>query len=613
MGHYKSNVRDLEFNLFELFEVQRRLGTGAFELSDEDSARGVLTELNTLATGPLADSFEESDRNPAVFDPATHSVTLPEAFKKSYQQVVDGEWWRLGLPDELGGYGIPPSVQWAAAELMLGANPAVFMYMAGPNFATILWNNGTEQQRRWAELMIERGWGATMVLTEPDAGSDVGAGRTKAVEQDDGSWHIDGVKRFITSADQDMTENIMHLVLARPEGPDVESKPGTKGLSLFLVPKFHFDGDDGEPGERNGAFVTNVEHKMGLNASATCELTFGQHGTPAKGWLLGEVHDGIAQMFQVIEYARMMVGTKAIGTLSTGYLNALEYAKERVQSADMPRSTDKTAPRVTITHHPDVRRILMLQKCYAEGLRAIYTYTATYQDEIAQGKAAGTDVSLFEQVNDLLLPIVKGVGSERASEMLTQSLQTLGGSGYLQDYPIEQYIRDAKIDSLYEGTTAIQGQDFFFRKIVKNNGAALGHVAEQVQRTLEADGDDRLKEERQLVAQALDDAQGMLGAMIEYATSAQEDVNNVYKVGQHAVSLLMSMGDLLIGWLLLRQAELALTALDAGTTAKDESFYQGKLGAARFFAKNVLPELSARRAVVEAADNSLMELDESSF
>lgn len=613
MGHYKSNVRDLEFNLFELFEVQRQLGTGAFEQSDEDTARGVLTELNTVATGPLADSFEESDRNPAVFDPKTSSVTLPEAFKKSYRQIIDGEWYRLSLPDELGGFGTPPSVVWAAAELMLGSNPAIYMYMAGPSFATILWHNGTEDQQRWARLMIERGWGATMVLTEPDAGSDVGAGRAKAYKQEDGSWHLDGVKRFITSGDQDMTENIMHLVLARPEGPDIEDKPGTKGLSLFLVPKYHFDGQTGEPGERNGAYVTNVEHKMGLNASATCELTFGQHDTPAKGWLLGEVHNGIAQMFQVIEYARMMVGTKAIGTLSTGYRNALEYAKERVQSSDLTRAADKTAPRVTVTNHPDVRRILMLQKAYSEGLRAVYLYTATYQDRIAQGKAAGEDVELAEQVNDLLLPIVKGVGSERAYEMLTLSLQTLGGSGYLQDYPIEQYIRDAKIDSLYEGTTAIQAQDFFFRKIVKNNGAALGHVAEQIQRSLEADGDDRLKEERAALSQALQDTQSMLGTLIEYATSAQEDVANVYKVGQHAVTLLMSTGDLLIGWLLLRQAETAQAALDAGASAKDEPFYQGKLGVARFFAKNVLPELSSRRQVIENADNALMELDESAF
>ncbi|GAA4610979.1 acyl-CoA dehydrogenase [Saccharopolyspora hordei] len=614
MGHYKSNVRDLEFNLFELFKVQERLGKGAFEQSDEDTVRGVLTELNELATGPLAESFVEGDRNPATFDPATHSVTLPEGFKKSYQQVMDGEWWRLSLPDELGGYGTPPSVIWAAAELMLGANPAIYMYMAGPNFATILWRNGTEEQRRWAEIMIERGWGATMVLTEPDAGSDVGAGRTKAVKQEDGSWHLEGVKRFITSADQDMTENIMHLVLARPEGPDVEPKPGTKGLSLFLVPKYHFDTNTGELGERNGAFVTNVEHKMGLNASATCELTFGQHGVPAKGWLLGEVHDGIAQMFQVIEYARMMVGTKAIGTLSTGYLNALEYAKERVQGADLTQATDKTAPRVTITHHPDVRRLLMLQKAYAEGLRSVYLYTAQWQDQVTQGQHEGTDFSKAEQINDLLLPIVKGVGSERAYEMLTLSLQTLGGSGFLQDYPIEQYIRDSKIDSLYEGTTAIQAQDFFFRKIVRNNGAAIGHVAAEIQATLEAEGaDERLKEERALVGRALQDAQGMLGTMIEFLTSSQEDVKNVYKVGQHAVTLLMSMGDLLIGWLLLRQAEIALAALDAGASAKDQSFYQGKVAAARFFAKNVLPELTARRKIIEAADLSLMEVDEAAF
>ncbi|GAA0506967.1 acyl-CoA dehydrogenase [Saccharopolyspora subtropica] len=614
MGHYKSNVRDLEFNLFEVFKVQNQLGRGAFEQSDEDTVRGVLAELNELATGPLAESFVEGDRNPAQFDPATHSVTLPEAIKKSYRQIVDGEWWRLSLPDELGGYGTPPSVVWAAAELVLGANPPIYLYMAGPSFATILWRNGTEEQRRWAKLMIERGWGATMVLTEPDAGSDVGAGRTRAIKQEDGSWHLDGVKRFITSADQDLTENIMHLVLARPEGPGVESKPGTKGLSLFLVPKFLFDTDTGELGERNGAFVTNVEHKMGLNASATCELTFGQHGIPAKGWLLGEVHDGIAQMFQVIEYARMMVGTKAIATLSTGYLNALDYAKERVQGADLTNAADKTAPRVTITHHPDVRRILMLQKAYVEGLRAVYLYTASFQDQVAQAQHSGEDFSKAEQINDLLLPIVKGVGSERAYEMLTLSLQTLGGSGYLQDYPIEQYIRDAKIDSLYEGTTAIQAQDFFFRKIVRNNGAALGHVAAEIQATLEAEGaDERLKEERALVGRALQDAQGMLGTMIEFLTSSQEDAKNIYKVGQHAVTLLMSMGDLLIGWLLLRQAEVALAALDRGASAKDQPFYQGKVAAARFFAKNVLPELTARRTIIEAADNSLMELDESVF
>ncbi|WP_214367912.1 acyl-CoA dehydrogenase [Pseudonocardia sp. H11422] len=614
MGHFRSNLRDLEFNLFEVFGVQERMGAAPFEGMDVETARGVLKELNTVATGPLAESFADADRNPPVFDPVTHSVTLPQSLKDAYQVLWDGEWWRLGLPNELGGYGIPPSVQWAAAELILGSNPAAFMYMAGPNFASVVHRNGTDEQKRWAEIMIDRAWGATMVLTEPDAGSDVGAGRTKAIQQADGTWHIEGVKRFITSAEQDMTENILHLVLARPEGPGLDPRPGTKGLSLFLVPKFHFDPETGEPGERNGAFVTGVEHKMGLKASTTCELTFGQHGTPAVGWLLGDVHDGIAQMFEVIEYARMMVGTKAIGTLSAGYLTALEYAKERVQGADLPKMLDKTAPRVTITHHPDVRRILMLQKAYAEGLRAVYTYTATFQDEIRLGHAAGTDVSLAESVNDLLLPIVKGVGSERATEMLLLSLQTLGGSGYLQDYPIEQYIRDAKIDSLYEGTTAIQSLDFLFRKIVRNNGRALTHVAGEIQAFLDAEsGNGRLKEERALLATALADVQGILGSLTGYLMASTEDPTSMYKVGQHTVRLLMAVGDLLIGWLLLRQAEVALTALGGEVSAKDQAFYEGKVGAARFFAKTVLPQLTAQRAIVETADNALMDLPEAAF
>ncbi|WP_432848908.1 acyl-CoA dehydrogenase [Amycolatopsis sp. CA-161197] len=614
MGHYKSNVRDLEFNLFEVLGVQDRLGKGVLAESDEETARGVLSELNKLATGPLAESYADADRNPPVYDPKTFSVKIPESFKKSYKQLLDGEWWRLGLTNDLGGFGLPPTVQWAASELILGANAPLFMYMAGPNFAMIVNNNGTEEQKRWAQLMIDRQWGATMVLTEPDAGSDVGAGRTKAVKQEDGSWHIDGVKRFITSAEHDMSENIMHLVLARPEGPGIETKPGTKGLSLFLVPKFHFDSQTGELGERNGAFVTNVEHKMGIKASTTCELTFGQHGTPAKGWLLGEVHNGIAQMFQVIEYARMMVGTKAIATLSTGYLNARDYAKERVQGADLPNMLNKTAPRVTITHHPDVRRSLMLQKAYAEGLRAVYLYTASFQDQLWTQDGDEAALKLAHGINDLLLPVVKGVGSERATEQLVQSLQTLGGSGFLQDYPIEQYIRDAKIDSLYEGTTAIQSLDFFFRKIVRDKGQALAFLAGEITKFIESEaGNGRLKNERALLKQALEDSQGMLGAMIGYLTASQEDAQSINKVGQHTVRLLMSMGDLLVGWQLLKQAEVAIAKLDAGAAAKDVPFYEGKVAVASFFAKSVLPELSSRRTIVEGADNALMELDEAAF
>ncbi|MBS9375320.1 acyl-CoA dehydrogenase [Rhodococcus sp. B50] len=611
MGHYKSNLRDLEFNLFEFLKIQKVLEAGKFGDLDEDTARGILAEVKALTEGPAAEAFADTDRNPPVFDPETHSVSIPEGFKKSFRAWWDAGYWSMGIPEEIGGTESPQALLWAVNEMMLGAQPAAFMYAAGPGFAGVLYKNGTDEQKKWAATCVERGWGATMVLTEPDAGSDVGAGRTKAIKQDDGSWHIEGVKRFITSGDSDdLFENIFHLVLARPEG----AGPGTKGLSLFFVPKFHFDFEKNEMGERNGVFVTGVEHKMGIKASATCEVTFGGHGVPAKGWLVGEVHNGIAQMFDVIEHARMMVGTKAIATLSTGYLNALDYAKERIQGADLTQMSDKTAPRVSIMHHPDVRRSLAMQKAYSEGLRAVYLYTAAHQDDVVAEQVSGADAGLAHRINDLLLPVVKGCGSERAYQYLKDSLQTLGGSGFLQDYPIEQYIRDSKIDSLYEGTTAIQAQDFFFRKIARDRGVALAHVAGEIKKFVERDdADQRLKKERTLLATALGETQTMVATLTQHLMGAQEQPTELYKVGLGSVRFLEAFGDLMIGWLLLEHAEIALGALDAGTDAADKAFYEGKVAAASFFAKNVLPELSVARQIITDVDLDIMELDEAAF
>ncbi len=609
MSHYKSNLRDLEFNLFEVFGAEKALGQGPFQQMDIDSARDVLREVERLSVEDLAASFVDSDRNPPTFDPTTGTVTLPESFKKSYAAVMAGEWYRLTLPEHLGGFGASPSVIWAANDLMLGANPAIFMYMAGGNFAAIIDRLGTPPQKQLAQTMVDKQWGATMVLTEPDAGSDVGAGRAVAHQQADATWHIEGVKRFITSGDWDIPENIVHMVLARPDG----AGPGTKGLSLFIVPKFLCDFETGELGERNGAYVTNVEKKMGLKVSATCEVTFGDRH-PAVGYLVGEVHDGIAQMFQVIEYARMMVGTKAISTLSTGYLNALEFAKSRVQGPDLAQMTDKTAPRVTIINHPDVRLMLMRQKAWAEGMRALVLYTASVQDSIELAASAGTPDDLAIRLNDLLLPIVKGYGSEKAYELLATSLQVLGGSGYLQDYPIEQYIRDSKIDTLYEGTTSIQGMDFFFRKIVRDKGQALTKLMTDVQEMAKGDaGNGALTAEREILGKGLEDVQGMVGAMVGFLTSSAEERRNVYKVGLSTTKLLMACGDLVVGWLLMRQAEVALAALEAGASGRDKAFYEGKVTTAKWFVRAVLPELHCKRASVESTDLDLMDLDEASF
>ncbi|WP_203914129.1 acyl-CoA dehydrogenase [Rhizocola hellebori] len=560
MTHYRGNVGDLRFNLFELLGMGDLLE--GYEL-DVDTVNDMLTEVERLASGPVAESFAEVDRDPPVYDPASHSVRMPEAFKRSYRAWMDAEWWRMDMPVAAGGQGAPRMLWWALVELIQGAQAPVFMFGGGPSFAGLLHTIGTPEQRRIAEIMIDRRWAASMVLTEPDAGSDVGAGRTVAKQQDDGSWHIEGVKRFITSGEHDLEENIVHFVLARPVG----AGPGTKGLSMFVVPKYLFDAETGELKGRNGVYATNVEKKMGIKVSTTCELTLGAN-EPAVGWLVGGVHDGIAQMFKVIESARMQVGVKAIAALSTGYLNALEYAKIRVQGADLTRAADKTAPRVTIDRHPDVRRMLMLQRAYAEGLRSTYLYTASVLDRGDPG------------MNDLLLPIVKGVGSERASEMLMLSLQTLGGSGFLQDYPIEQYIRDTKIDTLYEGTTGIQGQDFFFRKIVRDNAECLNRLFAQIEQVPD-----------EAVKGALAEVRAMVDTMLAWQKAAKDQPDEIYKVGQNTTRLLMSVGDLVIGWLLARSAQIS----------------EQKVAVSKFFGETVLPELSVRRQILERTDNALME------
>ena len=608
MGHYISNVRDIEFNLFEVLNIGDVLAAGGYGDLDVDTARTMLEEAARLAEGPVADSFAAADRNPPVFDPETHTLSVPDELAKSVQAVKDAGWWRIGVAEEIGGVRTPAPLVWAIQEMLFCANPsAAFWYHPGPSLAHALFVEGNEQQKRWAALGVERGWASTMVLTEPDAGSDVGAGRAKAIPQPDGTWHIEGVKRFISGGDVgDTAENIFHLVLARPE----RAEPGTKGLSLFYVPNYLFDPDTLELGARNGVFATGLEQKMGLKSSPTCELTFGGHGVPAVGYLVGDVHNGIAQMFTVIENARMTIGVKSAGTLSTGYLNALAFAKQRVQGAQMAEMADKSAPRVTIIHHPEVRRSLMTQKAYAEGLRALYLYAAAHQNDDVAQQVSGADPSMAHRVDDLLLPLVKGVGSERAYELLTESLQLFGGSGFLQDYPIEQYIRDAKIDSLYEGTTAIQSLDLFFRKIVRDRGEALAHIADQITHTIDT-CDPVLKTQADQLRTALDHVQAITARMTSYLMAAAEQPTEINKVGLASVRYLLALGDLLIGWRLLVQATVADAALTHSTA--DDAFYRGKIATATFFAANVLPHLAVLRSIVDDLGDDIMSLPEAAF
>jgi len=591
--HYRSNLRDLEFNLFEVHKLGDYIS--AVSDMDADTARDVVREIERLAREEWAASFIEADR--ADIDLVDGEVRLPDSLKASLAALRDGGWDRVGLDVEMGGTPIPHLLFWATQELLLGANPTATFYAGGPLFARVIFEEGTDEQRDLARLMIERGWAGSMALTEPDAGSDVGAGVTRAHHIEDNTYHLEGVKRFITGGEHDATENIIHLVLARPD----VAGPGTKGLSLFIVPKYLVN-PDGSLGERNGIMATRIEHKLGLKGSTTCELTLGEN-RPAVGYLVGGVHDGIRQMFRIIEHARMTIGTKSAATLSTGYLNALEYARGRVQGPDLAEAADKTAPRVPIIRHPDVRRLLLLQKAHAEGLRALWTYAAWSKDQ-----ADLTGEERWAQRTDFLLPLVKGYSSEKAFELLAQSLQVYGGSGYTQDYPIEQYLRDAKIDSIYEGTTGIQALDLFFRKIVRDQGQTVANLSADVADFVKGGGDDdAIGEEREILGRMLDDAQAHVGVAVGHLFASRDDRSQIYKTGLHLTPLLDSMAEVVISWQLLRHAEIAASG------GGDDDFLTGKVVSAKFFVRHVAPKVAARRAAAEAEDGSLMEMAEAAF
>jgi hypothetical protein len=600
--HYRTNLRDIRFNLFEAARIEEYIGAGDYEDLDRDTVEDILREVDRLSREEFAESFEEGDRVGAKL--VDGQVVLPEPVKESLEAFYEGGWGSFLLSPQLGGVGAPPTIRWAAQELLYGANPSAYFYVSGALMAEVLARTGTEEQvERWAQGIVEHRWGATMVLTEADAGSDVGAGTTKAFHVEDDVYHLEGVKRFITSGDNDYFENIVHLVLARPEG----AGPGTKGLSMFIVPKYLLD-DDGSIGERNGVDVTNLEDKMGIKASSTCELTFGLT-KPCVGYLVGNVHDGIRQMFLVIEEARMGIGAKSMATLSTGYLNALDYAKERVQGPDLTEARDPEAPRVEIIRHPDVRRMLMEQKAHAEGMRALLYYTASVLD---RAEMHPEDERHDKRAN-LLLPLVKGYCSEKAFVLLGQSLQVLGGSGFLKDYPIEQYIRDVKIDSLYEGTTGIQALDLMFRQIARDRGETLMALAQEITETVKGGGsDDPFGHERELLGKAMEDVQNQLGVMVGNLMGAQAQPELVYRVGLHTNGLLDSLSEVVMGWLLIRHAEIAHEALE-DASGVDRPFYEGKIAAARWFAANVLPKTGARRAVAETEQGELMEMPDEAF
>lgn len=604
-NHFKSNLRDTFFNLFEFLKIQESsLGQGPFASMDESTAKESLKSIESFCREVLSLSYVDSDRIPLTLD-QEGNVTIPPSVVEAFKAYYAGDWHLLDLPEHLGGFSAPPTMAWAVFEWLVGANPCVGFYAFGTLMGKTIDSLGTEsQKKRFVQNLLHAPWGGTMVLTEPDAGSDVGAGTSKARHIQGDEWAITGVKRFITNGDFNAVENIVHLVLARPEGAGV----GTKGLSLFIVPKYWVN-EDGSMGERNGVVCTNIEKKMGIKGSATCEMTFGQDRI-ARGLLLGNAHDGIAQMFNIIEHARMCIGIKSCSTLSSAYLNALEYTKIRIQGPDLSKMMDKTSPRVTIIHHPDVRRMLMKQKAYAEGMRALCLWAASMQDQYQIKKASSKDAIEAERLKnliDFLLPLIKGYNSEKVFETLSDSLQCFGGSGFCQDYPIEQYIRDQKIDTLYEGTTHIQALDFYFRKIVRNQGRVLMDVLTQVQSFIkEVKDQNKFPLEVEALQQGLQEIQSMVKSL------EKKSQESIYHIGLQGNKFLFAMAHFLTGFLLLQQAHLANQKL-TNANSIDQHFYKGKMATCKFFFQEIFPEISLIKRILEAGTLDLMALSQEDF
>lgn len=584
-SHYRSNRSHTEFLLFQVFR-EETMSSGAYEDFDIETGRDILKHIDEFAHKRLAPSFADGDREGLELDPETGAVTLPPGLRQALREHLQSDWLKIDLPTEFTGMHVPPSLRMAATEFVIGANPAMAMCTTlVPPVVNLLHKHGNAAQRRLAELIVEKGWTTTMVLTEPDAGSDVGAARTRAIPQPDGTWHIEGAKRFITWAAHDGTDNVIHAVLARPVNTEGAGGPGTKGLSLFVVPEHLFDPETGEILGRNGAFVRSIEKKMGIKGAPTCELIFGDE-QPAVGYLLGDRHEGIVQMFDIITYIRMIVGLKASAALSTGYLTARAYAEERIQGHDFVDGP--AAGAIPIFDHPDIRRSLQTQRAYAEGCRALVLYTAILLDRIEAAEVHGTRDVAAEERHRFLLPIVKTWCSENAFRILaSESLQTLGGVGYTQEFPVEQYVRDTKIDSIYEGTTGIQALDLLTRRIQRDRGAVLELMLKDVQQTVEdLLAHHELEMESTMLLRAI-------GTTREYVRLSLERLDSQPKLAaMGATRLLFVLGDVIVAWTLLRSAVVARQILKDEPQHEDAQELMRRIAAARWFARQVLPRIA---------------------
>jgi alkylation response protein AidB-like acyl-CoA dehydrogenase len=599
INRYKADMRDFQFLLFEQFKLEELLAQELYKDWDADQCKMVLDESYRFVKEFLGPLNSVGDREGCKVE--NGRVKTPSGFKAAWKALYEAGWKGIGSPPDEGGQGAPLPLQTVVEELLAGANTAFSMYPGLTHAAAdVIAHCATEpQKRKYSDKMFAGEWGGTMCLTEPHAGSDVGASTSTAKRNADGTYNIRGTKIFISGGDHDLAENVVHLVLARIEG----ARPGTKGLSLFIVPRVRV-AEGGGLGEENDVQVASIEHKMGINGSATCVLNFGENDG-CIGELVGTVeHQGMAQMFLMMNAARIGVGLQGLANGAAAYLWAADYAKDRKQGPSAKNFKDPEAPKVPIIEHADIRRMLLEMKARVDGTRALAIKLTTHRDW--QRTLAGKDdakAGYHAGQVELLVPLVKSYGSDMGFEVAAMAIQVMGGAGFLKDHPVEQYARDSRIFSIYEGTNHIQALDLVGRKLGQNGGANTRAFLGDVQAFVAKHKDHPVLGAS--VAKLAKAHEAVAGTSMKFMMWAAQ--GKAEHVPLAANRFLTMMSETTIGWLLLEQAVIALEKLPTAGAA-DKAFYEGKRYAAVYFAHNVLPNVLNHAAIINSEDASALEI-----
>ena len=597
MPSYTAPTRDTRFIINEMLDLESYAELPGFEAASADVTDAVINEGGKFCAEVLAPINQSGDQEGCTRH-EDGSVTAPKGFKEAFDQFREAGWGTLSQPEEFGGQGMPHVLGFAFEEFVSSANQAFGMYPGLTNGAVsaLLAKGSQEQKEKYLPKMISNEWTGTMNLTEPHCGTDLGLIRTKAEPQADGSYSITGTKIFISAGEHDMADNIIHLVLAKtPGAPD-----STKGISLFVVPKFLVE-EDGSIGERNGVVCGSIEHKMGIHGNATCVLNY----DGAKGWLVGEENKGLAAMFIMMNAARLGVGIQGLSQAEVAYQNAVAYALDRRQGRALTGPAEPEQQADPIFVHPDVRRMLMDAKAFTEGMRALCLWGAL-QVDLSHKAATEEEREQADMLIGLLTPVIKGYGTDKGYEVATNMQQVFGGHGYIEEWGMSQFVRDARIAQIYEGTNGVQAMDLCGRKLAQKGGAAVQAFFKVVGEDIaEAKGDETLAPLAEAMEKALGQQQA---ATMWFMQNAMQNPNHLGAGAHHYMHI---MGIVTLGWMWLRMAKVAQAALAAGTD--DKAFYEAKLTTARYYMDRYLPDAGALRRKLETGSDSMMALSEEAF